>query len=75
MTEEYQQNMQLAGMNTPEQSLEEVMAIIQEARRPGEAMQVAGQVSCPGSMDLDDIDLDYIDDIDVENSGDFVCAM
>ncbi|XP_025794570.1 serine/threonine-protein kinase SAPK1 isoform X1 [Panicum hallii] len=75
MTEEYQQNMQLAGMNTPEQSLEEVMAIIQEARRPGEAMKVAGQVSCLGSMDLDDIDLDYIDDIDVENSGDFVCGM
>ena len=35
MTDEYQQNMQLPGMNTPEQSLEEVTAIIQEARKPG----------------------------------------
>ena len=71
MTDEYQQSMQLPGMNSPEQSLEEVTAIIQEARKPGEAVKVAGQVSCLGSMDLDDIDLDYIDDIDIENSGDF----
>jgi len=71
MTDEYQQNMQLPGMNTPEQSLEEVTAIIQEARKPGEATKVAGQVPCLGSMDLDDVDLDYIDDIDIENSGDF----
>ncbi|OEL37249.1 Serine/threonine-protein kinase SAPK1 [Dichanthelium oligosanthes] len=75
MTDEYQQSMQLADMNTPEQSLEEVMAIIQEARKPGEAMKLAGQLPCLGSMDLDDIDLDDIDDIDIENSGDFVCAM
>ncbi|RCV44506.1 hypothetical protein SEVIR_9G384100v4 [Setaria viridis] len=77
MTDDYQQSMQLADMNSSEQSLEEVMAIIQEARKPGEAMKLAGQVSCLGSMDmdLDDIDLDDIDDIDIENSGDFVCAM
>ena len=75
MTDEYQQNMQLPGMNTPEQSLEEVTAIIQEARKPGEATKVSGQVPSLGSMDLDDVDLDYIDDIDIENSGDFVCAM
>ncbi|KAL6593718.1 hypothetical protein ACP70R_048619 [Stipagrostis hirtigluma subsp. patula] len=75
MTDEYQQSMKLADTNTPEQSLEEVMAIIQEARTPGDALKLAGQVPCLGSMDLDDIDLDDIDDIDIENSGDFVCAM
>ncbi|GJN40728.1 hypothetical protein PR202_gn00021 [Eleusine coracana subsp. coracana] len=76
MTDEYQQQMKLADMNTPEQSLEEVMAIIQEARKPGDDLRLAGQVPCPlGSMDLDDTDLDDIDDIDIENSGDFVCAM
>lgn len=75
MTDDYQQSMQLAGVNSSEQSLEEVMAIIQEARKPGEGMTLAGQLSCLGSMDLDDIDLDDIDDIDIENSGDFVCAM
>uniref|UniRef100_A0A0D9Z8C5 non-specific serine/threonine protein kinase n=1 Tax=Oryza glumipatula TaxID=40148 RepID=A0A0D9Z8C5_9ORYZ len=75
MTDEYQRSMQLADMNTPSQSLEEVMAIIQEARKPGDAMKLAGagQVACLGSMDLDDID--DIDDIDIENSGDFVCAL
>ena len=73
MTDEYQQSMQLADMNTPGQSLEEVMAIIQEARKPGDAVNLAGQLL--GSMDLDDIDLDDIDDIDIENSGDFVCAV
>jgi len=77
MTDEYQQSMQqLADMNTPGQSLEEVMAIIQEAQKPGDAVSLAGQLpSCLGSMDLDDIDLDDIDDIDIENSGDFVCAV
>ncbi|AQL05915.1 Serine/threonine-protein kinase SRK2C [Zea mays] len=75
MTDEYQQSMQLADMNTPGQSLEEVMAIIQEARKPGDAMNLAGQLPCLGSVDLDDIDFDDIDDIDTENSGDFVCAV
>jgi serine/threonine-protein kinase SRK2 len=75
MTDDYQQKMKLADLNTPDQSLEEVMTIIQEARKPGNEPKVARQVPCPGSMDLDDIDFDDIDDIDIENSGDFVCAM
>ena len=75
MTDEYQQSTQLADMNTPGQSLEDVMAIIQEARKPGDAVNLAGHLPCLGSMDLDDIDLDDIDDIDIENSGDFVCAV
>ena len=75
MTDEYQRSMQLADMNTPSQSLEEAMASIQEAQKPGDnALGVAGQVACLGSMDLDDIDFD-IDDIDVESSGDFVCPL
>jgi serine/threonine-protein kinase SRK2 len=77
MTDEHQQKMKLADLNTTEQSLEEAMVIIQEAGKPGDALKVAGQVPCPtGSMDLDDNDFDDIDDdIDIENSGDFVCAM
>lgn len=76
MTDEYQRSMQLADMNTPSQSLEEAMAIIHEARKPGDnALGIAGQVACLGSMDLDDIDFDDIDDIDIENSGDFVCPL
>uniref|UniRef100_A0A453D4M4 Protein kinase domain-containing protein n=1 Tax=Aegilops tauschii subsp. strangulata TaxID=200361 RepID=A0A453D4M4_AEGTS len=75
MTDEYQRSMHLADMNTPSQSLEEAMAIIQEAQKPGDnALGIAGQVACLGSMDLDDIDFD-IDDIDVESSGDFVCPL
>jgi serine/threonine-protein kinase SRK2 len=76
MTDEYQQKMKLADLNTTEQSLEEAMVIIQEAGKLGDPLKVAGQVPCPsGSMDLVDIDFDDIDDIDIENSGDFVCAM
>ncbi|CAM0873485.1 unnamed protein product [Alopecurus aequalis] len=76
MTDEYQRSMQLADMHTPSQSLEEVMAIIQEARKPGDdALRLAGQIASLGSMDLDDIDFDDIDDIDIENSGDFVCPL
>jgi serine/threonine-protein kinase SRK2 len=48
------------------------MAIIQEARKPGDGMKLTGQIPGLGSMELDDID---VDDIDVEDSGDFVCAL
>jgi serine/threonine-protein kinase SRK2 len=72
MTDEYQMNLQLIDMNVPSQSLEEIMAIIQEARKPGDGLKLTGQIPGLGSMDLDDID---VDDIDVEDSGDFVCAL
>ena len=72
MTDEYQMNLQLVDMNAPSQSLEEIMAIIQEARKPGDGLKHAGQLPGLGSMELDDID---VDDIDVEDSGDFVCAL
>ncbi|XP_066391244.1 serine/threonine-protein kinase SAPK2 isoform X2 [Miscanthus floridulus] len=72
MTDEYQMNLQLVDMNVLSQSLEEIMAIIQEARKPGDGLKHAGQLPGLGSMELDDID---VDDIDVEDSGDFVCAL
>ncbi|KAA8530818.1 hypothetical protein F0562_005558 [Nyssa sinensis] len=57
--------------DNPSQSTEEVLAIIQEARKPAEGPKVGGHF-VGGSMDLDDIDTD-IDDL--ETSGDFVCAL
>ncbi|PWZ13824.1 Serine/threonine-protein kinase SAPK2 [Zea mays] len=72
MTDEYQMNLQLVDMNVPSQSLEEIMSIILEARKPGDGLKHAGQLPGLGSMELDDID---VDDIDVEDSGDFVCAL
>ncbi|XP_042376822.1 serine/threonine-protein kinase SAPK2-like isoform X1 [Zingiber officinale] len=57
------------------QSIEEVMAIVQEARKPGEATKPGhGHFIGDGSLDLDDIDGD-MDLDDIETSGDFVCAL
>lgn len=53
------------------QSIEEILSIIQEARKPGDCPIIGGQFA-GGSMDLDDMDAD-IDD--VETNGDFVCAL
>lgn len=73
LTDEYQAALQAADTNTPAQSIEEVIAIIQEAKKPG-----AGDTRRPGadlfvgggSMDLDEIDDAELDDI--ETSGDYV---
>uniref|UniRef100_A0A0D9X1M1 non-specific serine/threonine protein kinase n=1 Tax=Leersia perrieri TaxID=77586 RepID=A0A0D9X1M1_9ORYZ len=72
MTDEYQMSVQMNDINTPSQSLEDIMAIIQEARKPGDGSKFSGQIPGLGSMELDDIDTE---DIDVEDSGDFVCAL
>ena len=60
------------------QSIEEILSIIQEARKAGEGpnnnSNKLGSHLIDGSMDLDDIDADADID-DVETSGDFVCAM
>lgn len=62
------------------QSIEEILSIIQEARKPGEGPNnndngdKLGGYFVDGSMDLDDIDADADID-DVETSGDFVCAI
>lgn len=59
-------------VNNPSQSMEEVLAIIQEASKPVEASRNEGHL-LGTSVDLDDLDADDLDD--VETSGDFVCAM
>lgn len=60
--------------NNPPQDIEEVLAIIREARKPVEGLKLDGQF-VGGSMDLDD-DIDDSDiDLDIETSGDFVCAL
>lgn len=55
------------------QSIEEILSIIQEARKPGEGPKVGGQF-IGGSMDFDEMDVDADFD-DIETSGDFVCAL
>ncbi|PON90898.1 Serine/threonine protein kinase [Trema orientale] len=65
--------MQNEEENDSSQSVEEIVAIIQEARTPGDGPKFGGQF-LGGSMDLDEIDADGdIDDIEI--SGDFVCAL
>ncbi|GMY11398.1 serine/threonine-protein kinase SAPK2-like [Fagus crenata] len=59
--------------NDSSQSTEDILSIIQEARKPVEGPQVGGS-SLLGSMDLDDLEADCDID-DIETSGDFVCAM
>lgn len=57
------------------QSIEEVLAIVQEARKPGEVTKPShGQFVGGGSLDLDEFDGDADLD-DIETSGDFVCAL
>ncbi|WCJ31928.1 Serine/threonine-protein kinase SAPK2 [Euphorbia peplus] len=59
------------------QSIEEIVRIIQEAKKgPEDGAKIGGNLF-GGSMDLDDIDdsdLD-LDDDDIDKSGDFVCAL
>ncbi|MBA0617054.1 hypothetical protein Godav_026531 [Gossypium davidsonii] len=57
------------------QSIEEILSIIDEARKGGDGPKVGSQL-LGGSMDLDDDDIDCDADIDdLETSGDFVCAL
>lgn len=59
--------------NYSTQSIDEALAIIQEAREASDDPKT-GRPMFGGSMDLDEIDTD--EDIDeVETSGDFVCAL
>ncbi|XP_021897622.1 serine/threonine-protein kinase SAPK2 [Carica papaya] len=55
-------------------SVEDIVAIIQEARKPGDGISEVGGRLLGGSLDLDDIDADA-DIEDIETSGDFVCAL
>lgn len=62
------------GLSQPRQSMEEILSIVQEARKPGDVPRVGGGLLLGGSMDLDDIEADADID-DIETSGDFVCAI
>ncbi|RWR84091.1 Protein kinase domain-containing protein [Cinnamomum micranthum f. kanehirae] len=57
--------------STSLQSIEDIVSIIQEARKPADGPMVGG-LFLNGSIDLDDIDTD-MDLDDIETSGDFVC--
>lgn len=66
-------NVNNIDLNNPSQGVEDIVAIIQEARKPIEGPKIGGHFS-NGSMDLDDMDADEnLDDIDT--SGEFVCAI
>ncbi|XP_057747515.1 serine/threonine-protein kinase SAPK1 isoform X1 [Arachis stenosperma] len=57
------------------QNIEEILSIVQEARKPSkDNPEEAGGQFVGGSMDLDDIDLDADMD-DIETSDDFVCTL
>lgn len=64
---------QLHDVNNPSQSVEEVLSIIQEARKSLNVPKVGGLLR-GGSMDLDDLDCDA-DLEDLEASGEFVCPI
>ncbi|KAL6965985.1 protein kinase superfamily [Sarracenia purpurea var. burkii] len=60
----------IINADNPIQSMEEVLVIIQEARKLPELPNGGGNLG-GGSMELDDIDVDE----GIETSGDFVCAL
>nr|XP_018675133.1 PREDICTED: serine/threonine-protein kinase SAPK1 isoform X2 [Musa acuminata subsp. malaccensis]XP_018675157.1 PREDICTED: serine/threonine-protein kinase SAPK1 isoform X2 [Musa acuminata subsp. malaccensis] len=75
LTDGYQHGLETGDAMAPTQSIEEAMAIIQDAQNPGEAPKLGhGHFIGGGSMDLDDMDGD-MDLDDIETSGDFVCAL
>ncbi|RRT44013.1 hypothetical protein B296_00028219 [Ensete ventricosum] len=71
LTDGYQHGLETGDAMAPTQSNEEVMAIIQEAQKPGEVPKLGhGHFIGGGSVDLDDMDGD-MDLDDIETSGDF----
>ncbi|CAJ2645101.1 unnamed protein product [Trifolium pratense] len=62
---------QTNDVNNPSQSVDEVLSIIQEARKPLNIPKIGGLLS-GSNMDLDDFDAD-IDLEDIDTFGDFVC--
>ncbi|CAJ1971740.1 unnamed protein product [Sphenostylis stenocarpa] len=61
-------------INNPSQSVDEVLSIVQEARKSLK-IPIVGGLLTGGSMDLDDLDADEEDLEDVETSGEFVCPL
>ncbi|XP_020255773.1 serine/threonine-protein kinase SAPK2-like isoform X1 [Asparagus officinalis] len=74
MTDEYLSTLQ-NDTSSPMQSVEDITAIIQEARKPAEGPNLGVRHLFGGSTDLDDMDADMEDLDDIESSGDFVCAL
>lgn len=72
LADEHQKGMQNVDTNNRLQSIEEIMAIIQEARKPAVVSPILGLFVGGGSLELDDLDEDMDD---IETSGDFVCAI
>lgn len=72
LADEHQKGMQNVDTNNRFQSIEEIMAIIQEARKPAAVSPILGLFVGGGSLELDDMDEDMDD---IETSGDFVCAI
>lgn len=70
-------SLQMKEENEPTQSIDEVLAIIQEAKKLGERHKGCDLlVNESSSIDLDDDNSDIDDDSDeIETSGDFVCAL
>ncbi|CAM8999415.1 unnamed protein product [Rhodiola kirilowii] len=67
---------QVSDKSYESQSIEDILAIVQEARKDGEGVKAGGgEFVCGGSMDLDELDTDEDLDDDIETSGDFVCAL
>nr|ARJ31357.1 SnRK1 [Epimedium pseudowushanense] len=60
--------------NDPSQSIEDILAIVQEAGKPVGGPRIGGHF-IGGSMELDELDADDDDLEDIEASGEFVCAM
>ncbi|KAF8412478.1 hypothetical protein HHK36_000442 [Tetracentron sinense] len=68
LVESEKTNFEDIARDQPAQSVEEIMWIIQEARRPAEGSQV-GEQSVLGMLDPDDVEAD------VDNSGDFMALV
>ncbi|KAM0936104.1 putative protein kinase CAMK-OST1L family [Dioscorea sansibarensis] len=75
LTDDYQKNLRSIDASTPSQSMEEIMSILQEARKPGDVQRSAIGGLVDGSTELDEMDEDLELDEDVDTSGDFVCAL
>lgn len=66
---------QFDDLDQQQQSVDEIMRIIAEARIPAPGVGGIGHYF-GGSLDFDDMDLENDDaDLDVDSSGEFVCAM
>lgn len=73
--DENEGNWQNDKENDSSQSIEELLSIVQEARKPAEGPKFGGSfVGGSLELDLDDLEADCDMD-DIETSGDFVCAL